>query len=75
MSSDFRVLCLRVMMQMMTPKMAVMTVTSSTATTEMAAGRTQLLGPNGRLPLGRGLGDGDGVELGPEVVDISLVHR
>ena len=52
MSSDLRVLCLRVMMQMMTPKMAVMTVTSSTDTMEMAAGRTQLLGPNGRLPLG-----------------------
>ena len=39
-SSDFRVLCLRVMMQMTPPKMAVRTTTSSTAAAEIAAGRT-----------------------------------
>ena len=67
-SSDFRVLSLRVMMQMMTTKMAVRTTTSSTATTEMAAGRTKLSGAT-ETPPGIGLGDGNGVEVGPEVVE------
>ena len=82
MLSDFRAIFLHVMMQVMTPKMAVRTVTSSTATTKMAAGRTKLLwavGTNWDTTVGWTLGHYQreywltGLSWNQRIVGLSLV--